>query len=63
MYGAVFLNKEQQVIRRALLWNDQRTADECQQITSVVGYDRLIEITGNPAINWLPASKNPLVEE
>jgi len=29
MHGAVFLDKQNQVIRRALLWNDQRTSKEC----------------------------------
>jgi len=57
MHGAVFLDKQQQVIRRALLWNDQRTAAECLQITSAVGYQRLIEITGNPALTGFQAPK------
>ena len=50
MHGSVFLDKADQVIRPALLWNDQRTSDECEQITAAVGYDRLIEIAGNPAL-------------
>ena len=29
MHGSVFLDKQNRVIRRALLWNDQRTAAEC----------------------------------
>src|SRR5438270_589390 len=29
MHGSVFLDKKNQVIRRAILWNDQRTAAEC----------------------------------
>ncbi len=32
MHGAVFLDNNQQVIRRAILWNDQRTATECLEI-------------------------------
>ena len=50
MHGSVFLDAEQQVIRRALLWNDQRTAAECQQITHDIGMEKLIDITGNPAL-------------
>lgn len=57
MHGAVFLDQDDKVIRRALLWNDQRTAAECDQITQMVGYDRLIEITGNPALTGFQAPK------
>lgn len=57
MHGSVFLDKEDRVIRPALLWNDQRTADECEQITALVGYERLIEITGNPALTGFQAPK------
>ena len=57
MHGSVFLDRENQVIRPALLWNDQRTAAECEEITEKVGYDRLIEITGNPALTGFQAPK------
>ncbi len=57
MHGSVFLDKEGKVIRPALLWNDQRTATECEQITALVGNDRLIEITGNPALTGFQAPK------
>jgi xylulokinase len=40
----------------ALLWNDQRTADECEEIRGV-GAARLIEITGNPALTGFQAPK------
>lgn len=57
MHGAVFLDKQDQVIRRALLWNDQRTAAECAQITDIMSYERLIEIAGNPALTGFQAPK------
>jgi xylulokinase len=57
MHGSVFLDRQHQVIRRALLWNDQRTAKECQQITATVGYENLIKITGNPALTGFQAPK------
>lgn len=57
MHGSVFLDKQHQVIRRALLWNDQRTAAECQQITDAIGYEQLIEIAGNPALTGFQAPK------
>lgn len=40
MHGSVFLDAHQQVIRPALLWNDQRTAAECAEITQRVGAER-----------------------
>ena len=32
MHGSVFLDKQCKVVRRAILWNDQRTAAECEEI-------------------------------
>jgi len=57
MHGSVFLDEHDRVIRPALLWNDQRTARQCQTITERVGADRLKEITGNPAITGFQAPK------
>lgn len=57
MHGAVFLDEAGEVIRPALLWNDQRTADECDEITQSVGAARLIEIAGNPALTGFQAPK------
>ncbi len=57
MHGSVFLDGRNEVIRPALLWNDQRTADQCRVITEKVGATRLIEITGNPALTGFQAPK------
>jgi xylulokinase len=57
MHGAVFLDAQGAVIRPALLWNDQRTAAECAEITKRVGAARLIEIAGNPALTGFQAPK------
>ncbi len=57
MHGAVFLDDDGLVIRPALLWNDQRTSAECQEIESRVGASRLREITGNPALTGFQAPK------
>lgn len=57
MHGAVFLDAAGAVIRPALLWNDQRTAAECAEITYRVGEARLIEIAGNPALTGFQAPK------
>src|SRR5256886_1042704 len=57
MHGAVFLDESDHVIRPALLWNDQRTHRQCQEITDKVGMQRLVEITGNPALTGFQAPK------
>lgn len=57
MHGAVLLDDRGAVLRPAILWNDQRTAAECDEIRAAVGPDRLIEITGNDAITGFTAPK------
>jgi xylulokinase len=57
MHGAVFLDAQDQVIRPAILWNDQRTARQCQAITELVGAERLVAVTGNPALTGFQAPK------
>lgn len=50
MHGAVFLDQQGEVVRPALLANDERTSSQCEQITERIGRERLIEITGNPPL-------------
>jgi xylulokinase len=58
MHGAVLLDEADRVIRPAILWNDQRTAAECDEIRERLGgRERLIEITGNDAVTGLTAPK------
>lgn len=57
MHGSVLLDVEGEVVRPAILWNDQRTAAECDEIRRRVGRDRLIQITGNDALTGLTAPK------
>ena len=57
MHGSVFLDSAHDVIRPALLWNDQRTVEQCAAITSAVGEERLLEIAGNPALTGFQAPK------
>ena len=47
MHGSVFLDSAGEVIRPALLWNDQRTENDCAAITERVGQERLLELAGN----------------
>ncbi|MCH7688480.1 MAG: xylulokinase [Planctomycetes bacterium] len=58
MHGSVFLDKNHNVIRPAILWNDQRTAAECDQIESLAGGRRkLINMVANPALTGFTAPK------
>ena len=57
MHGSVFLDRSDEVIRPALLWNDQRTQAQCDRITQSVGDERLISIAGNPALTGFQAPK------
>jgi xylulokinase len=58
MHGSVFLDSAGDVIRPALLWNDQRTAAECQEIeTKAGGREALIRLVANPALTGFTAPK------
>jgi xylulokinase len=58
MHGSVFLDKQNQVIRPALLWNDQRTGAECDEITQRAGGRKsLIKLVANPALTGFQAPK------
>ncbi|MFS0750161.1 xylulokinase [Oceanobacillus sp. 1P07AA] len=57
MHGLVLLDSNNQVIRNAILWNDTRTTEECQDIYSKVGKDRLLNITKNLALEGFTLPK------
>jgi xylulokinase len=57
MHGAVLLDADFRVLRKAIIWCDQRSAAECEQITELIGKERLIEITANPALTGFTAAK------
>lgn len=57
MHGLVLLDAQGKVLRPAILWNDQRTGAECQEITEQVGFQRLLAITGNKALTGFTAPK------
>ncbi len=57
MHGLVPLDGGGSVLRPAILWNDQRTAEECAWITKRVGAERVIELTGNPVLTGFTAPK------
>ncbi|HEY4190936.1 MAG TPA: xylulokinase [Candidatus Limnocylindrales bacterium] len=57
MHGLVLLDAAGDVLRPAILWNDQRTAAECDAIRETVGKARLVAITGNDALTGFTAPK------
>ena len=57
MHGLVMLDKSGNVLRKSIIWCDQRTAKECDEITQKVGAENLIKITANPALTGFTASK------
>jgi len=58
MHGLVLLDQGGQVLRPAILWNDQRTGPQCAEITDRVGgLGRLLELTGNAVLPGFTAPK------
>jgi xylulokinase len=57
MHGLVALDRAGAVIRPAILWNDQRSAPQGEQIEHRLGRERLIELTGNRAVAGFTAPK------
>ena len=58
MHGSVFLDRAGKVVRKALLWNDQRTHKECEEITRRAGgLPALLKMVANPAFTGFTAPK------
>jgi xylulokinase len=57
MHGLVLLDAADRVLRPAILWNDQRTTEACDEIRAAVGFERLVAITGNDALTGFTAPK------
>jgi xylulokinase len=57
MHGLVLLDKNHKVLRPSIIWCDQRCQAEADQITHRIGYDRLIQVTCNPALTGFTAPK------
>jgi len=48
MHGAVFLDEKGRILRPAMLWNDQRTGEECREILEAAGGEqRMLDLAGN----------------
>ncbi|HHX09046.1 MAG TPA: xylulokinase [Chloroflexi bacterium] len=57
MHGLVLLDEDGQVLRPAILWNDQRCQAQCDEIHSRIGKERFIQISGNVALTGFTAPK------
>lgn len=57
MHGLVLLDESGNILRPAILWNDQRTQAQCDEIHKRVGKDKFIQITGNVALTGFTAPK------
>ena len=63
MHGLTLLDADGEVLRPAILWNDQRTGAQCDEIHARVGTSRFIQITGNRALTGFTAPKILWVRE
>ncbi len=63
MHGLVLLDKDGKVLRPSILWNDQRTQNQCDEIHQKIGRDKFIQITGNVALTGFTAPKILWVKE
>jgi xylulokinase len=57
MHGLVALDADEQILRPAILWNDQRTGEQVREIEERIGLERLIAATGNRALTGFTAPK------
>lgn len=57
MHGLVLLDEKGEVLRPAILWNDQRTQKQCENIRQQIGKNAFIKITGNDALTGFTAPK------
>src|SRR6266536_1254801 len=63
MHGLVLLDEAGNVLRPAILWNDQRTQSQCNEIHQIMGKEKFIQITGNIALTGFTAPKILWVKE
>ena len=63
MHSLVMLDDNNQVLRKAILWNDQRTEKQVDEINEIVGAQRHIELTSNPPLTGFTSPKILWVRE
>ena len=57
MHGMVALDQKGRVLRPCIMWNDQRSYEECAEITERIGESEVLRITGNPVLAGFTAPK------
>ncbi len=71
MHGLVALDKNDKPVRRAILWNDSRSVEECEYLNGEIGKDKIISETGNiaypgftaPKILWMKKNEPELYQK
>jgi xylulokinase len=63
MHGAVLLDADDRIVRPALIWCDQRTTSQCERLTALLGRERLLDLTLNPALTGFTLPKLLWVRE
>jgi xylulokinase len=63
MHGLVLLDQTGAVIRPCIMWNDQRTMDQCKAVTEAVGLENVLRLTGNQILPGFTAPKIKWVQE
>jgi xylulokinase len=56
MHGTLLLDRQERLLNPAVIWPDQRSAHQVEEITRLVGAERLIEITGSPLATGFQAA-------
>ena len=57
MHGLTALGARDEVLRPAILWNDQRSAAQCEAITAAIGAERLYRLIGSSMLPGFTAPK------
>ncbi|GGH76244.1 xylulokinase [Pullulanibacillus pueri] len=57
MHGLILLDEQMQPLRRAILWNDTRTSEECREIEERLGLKTLLDIAKNRALEGFTLPK------
>ena len=63
MHGLVLLDEKGEVLRPSIIWCDQRTEEQCREVTRRVGAQRLVQLTANPALTGFTLPKILWVRE
>jgi xylulokinase len=56
MHGSLLLDSQERLLSPAVIWPDQRSAPQVEEITRLIGAERLIEITGSPLATGFQAA-------